>query len=66
MKSNLTKGKNKMTRQIVNKKEVEHWLGNSHEEWIHDLIYRLINKKISTEEIKVEMKQMYQDYKENK
>ena len=55
-----------MTRQIVNKKEVEHWLGNSHEEWIHDLMYRLINKKISTEEIKVEMKQMYQDYKENK
>jgi len=55
-----------MDTKIVNKKEVNHWLGNSHEEWIHDLIYRLINKKISTTEIRVEMKQMYKDYKENK
>ncbi len=55
-----------MDTKIVNKKEVNHWLGNSHEEWIHDLIYILINKKISTTEIRVEMKQMYKDYKENK
>ena len=40
-------------KQLVNKKE-----------WIHDLIYRLINKKVSTIDIRVEMKQMYKDYKE--
>ena len=34
-----------MSKQLVNKKEVEHWLGNSYEEWIHDFIYRLVNKK---------------------
>ena len=51
-------------KQLVNKKEVAHWLGHSHEEWIHDLIYRLINKKVSTIDIRVEMKQMYKDYKE--
>ena len=51
-------------KQLVNKKEVAHWLGYSHEEWIHDLIYRLINKKVSTIDIRVEMKQMYKDYKE--
>ena len=60
------KGKNNMyTKEIVNRKEVNHWLGNSYEEWIHDLIYRLINKKVSTTEIRVEMKQMYKDYKED-
>ena len=45
-------------KQLVNKKEVEHWLGNSYEEWIHSLIYRLVNKKVSTVDIRVEIKQM--------
>jgi len=53
-------------KQLVNRKEVNNWLGNSYEEWIHNLIYRLVNKKVSTTDIRVEMKQMYKDYKENK
>ena len=54
-----------MSEQLVNRKEVEHWLGNSYEEWIHDFIYRLVNKKCSVAELRVEMKQMYKDYKED-
>ena len=33
-------------KQLVNRKEVNNWLGNSYEEWIHNLIYRLVNKKV--------------------
>ena len=55
-----------MNKKLVNRKEVEHWLGNSYEEWIHDCIYRLMNEEISTVGIRVEMKQMYKDYKEDK
>jgi len=55
-----------MSEQLVNRKEVEHWLGNSYEDWIHDLIYRLINKDISAVGLRVEIKQMYKDYKEDK
>jgi len=63
----LTRGKQmkQQQKQLVNKKEVAHWLGHSYQEWIHSLIYRLVNKKISTTDIKVEMKQMYKDYKNN-
>ena len=55
-----------MSKQLVNKKEVEHWLGNSYEEWIHDFIYRLVNKRFTLSELRVEIKQMYKDYKEDK
>ena len=52
-----------MKKKLVNKKEVKHWLGNSYGEWVHDLIYRLVNKKVSVVELTVEIKQMYKDYK---
>tara|TARA_R100001082_G_C4247620_1_gene110082 strand:+ start:353 stop:517 length:165 start_codon:yes stop_codon:yes gene_type:complete len=52
-----------MNKKLVNRKEVKHWLGNSYEDWIHDLIYRLMNEEISTVGIRVEIKQMYKDYK---
>ena len=55
-----------MNKKLVNRKEVKHWLGNSYEEWIHDCLYRLMNEEISTVGIRVEMKQMYKDYKEDK
>ncbi len=53
-----------MNKKLVNRKEVEHWLGNSYKDWIHDLIHRLVNKKVSVVELRVEIKQMYKDYKE--
>tara|TARA_R110002012_G_scaffold240085_1_gene414217 strand:- start:179 stop:337 length:159 start_codon:yes stop_codon:yes gene_type:complete len=44
------------------KKEVSYWLGNSYDDWIHDLIYRLMNNKVSVDEIRTEAKLMYKDY----
>ena len=46
----------------VKREEVKHWLGNSHEDWIEDLIFRLLNNKISVKEIREEAKLMYKDY----
>ena len=58
-----------MTRKELNMKvkieEVKHWLGNSYEDWIEDLMFRLTNEKVSIEEIIEEAKQMYKDYKTN-
>ena len=45
------------------REEVAHWLGNSYDDWIADLIYRLLNKKVSVNEIRTEAKQMYKEYK---
>jgi len=47
----------------VKKEEVKHWLGNSYEEWIEDLMFRLMNNKVSVKEIREEAKLMYKDYK---
>ena len=46
----------------VKREEVKHWLGNSHEEWIEDLMFRLMNNKVSVKEIREEAKLMYKDY----
>ena len=43
-------------------KEVKHWLGNDYSDWIEDLIFRLMNNKVSTNDIKREVKLMYKDY----
>jgi hypothetical protein len=45
------------------REEVKHWLGNSYEDWIEDLMFRLMNNKISLEEVRGEIKLMYKDYK---
>jgi len=55
-----------MTKKIVSRKEVKHWLGNDYKDWIDDCIYRLMNNQISSIGIRVEMKQMYKDFKEGK
>ena len=44
------------------KEEVKHWLGNSHEDWIEDLMFKLMNNKISIKEIREEAKLMYKDH----
>jgi hypothetical protein len=46
----------------VNKKVVNHWLGNSYNEWIGELILNITNKKITVNDIKKEMLLMYKDY----
>ena len=46
----------------IKRKEVKLWLGNSDEDWIEDLIFRLLNNKVSVKEIKEEVKLMYKDY----
>ena len=46
----------------VKREEVKHWLGNSHEEWIEDLMFRLMNNLGSVKEIREEAKLMYKDY----
>ena len=46
----------------VNKKIVNHWLGNSYNEWIGELILNITNKKITINDIKKEMVLMYKDY----
>ena len=46
----------------IKRKEVKHWLGNSYEDWIEDLMFRLLNNKVSVKEIKEEVKLMYKDY----
>jgi len=38
----------------MKREEVKHWLGNSYEDWIEDLMFRLLNNKVSVEEIKKE------------
>jgi len=45
----------------IKKEEVKHWLGNSHEDWIEDLLFRLMNNKVSVKDIRDEAKQMYKD-----
>ena len=51
----------------MKREEVKHWLGNSYEDWIEDLMFRLLNNKVSVEEIKDEARLMYKDYlKDNK
>ena len=37
-----------MTKKIVSRKEVKHWLGNDYKDWIDDCIYRLMNNQISS------------------
>ena len=46
----------------IRRKAVKHWLGNSYEDWIEDLMFRLLNNKVSVKEIKEEVKLMYKDY----
>lgn len=50
----------------VKREEVKHWLGNSYKDWIEDLMFRLMNNKVSIEEIKEEAKLMYKDYNNKK
>jgi len=46
----------------INMKMINHWLGNQHEEWLPNLIYRLLNNEISSVSIKVEIREMWKDY----
>ena len=53
-------------KKIISKKEVKHWLGNDYNDWIEDCIYRLMNNEISTIGIRIEIKQMYKDFLNDK
>jgi len=46
----------------IRRKAVKHWLGNSYEDWIEDLIFRLLNNEVSVKEIKEEVMLMHKDY----
>ena len=52
----------KTTYDKINMKMINHWLGNQYEEWLPNLIYRLLNNEISSVSIKVEVREMWKDY----
>lgn len=49
-------------KKKISKKVVDHFIGHDPQDWINDLMYRLMNNKVSVSDLREEAKAMYKGY----